>query len=111
MTEHQGSEVPVWASAMQRLRHDDRITPQLEGFLNLAVAQGVMGGILYLDVPNELTASMINTRGRAPILEALTHLGDEVTSLRVAVNPEVDARPSADEPASPVSVQTAPSMV
>jgi chromosomal replication initiator protein len=110
MTEQQASEVPVWASAMERLRHDDRITPQLEGFLNLAVAQGVMGGILYLDVPNELTASMINTRGRAPILEALTSLGDEVTSFRVAVNPEVDARP-ASEGASPIAVQTAPTPV
>jgi chromosomal replication initiator protein len=111
MTEHQASEVPVWASAMERLRHDDRITPQLEGFLNLAVAQGVMGGILYLDVPNELTASMINTRGRAPILEALTSLGDEVTSFRVAVNPEVVARPAIEEPVSPTAVPTAPTPV
>ncbi|KHK95191.1 chromosomal replication initiator protein DnaA [Microbacterium mangrovi] len=111
MTEHQATEVPVWASAMERLRHDDRITPQLEGFLNLAVAQGVMGGILYLDVPNELTASMINTRGRAPILEALSSLGDEVTSFRVAVNPEVVARPAAEEVVSPIAVQTAPTAV
>nr|WP_231563183.1 chromosomal replication initiator protein DnaA [Microbacterium mangrovi] len=96
---------------MERLRHDDRITPQLEGFLNLAVAQGVMGGILYLDVPNELTASMINTRGRAPILEALSSLGDEVTSFRVAVNPEVVARPAAEEVVSPIAVQTAPTAV
>ena len=53
-------DVPVWTAALEFMRGDDRITPQLEGFLNLAVAQGVMGGTLYLDVPNELTAAQIN---------------------------------------------------
>ena len=71
MSTHEIPDVPVWTAALEIMRGDDRITPQLEGFLNLAVAQGVMGGTLYLDVPNELTAAQINKRMRAPILEAL----------------------------------------
>mgnify|MGYP000986709663 CR=1 FL=1 len=31
-------------------------------FLSLAVAQGVMSGTLYLDVPNDLTAAQLNKR-------------------------------------------------
>ena len=76
MSTHEIPDVPVWTAALEIMRGDDRITPQLEGFLNLAVAQGVMGGTLYLDVPNELTAAQINKRMRAPILEALAHAED-----------------------------------
>lgn len=86
-------DVPVWTAALEIMRGDDRITPQLEGFLNLAVAQGVMGGTLYLDVPNELTAAQINKRMRAPILEALAHVddgtGEGVSAFRVVVNPDL----------------------
>ncbi len=86
-------DVPVWTAALEFMRGDDRITPQLEGFLNLAVAQGVMGGTLYLDVPNELTAAQINKRMRAPILEALAHAedgsGETISAFRVVVNPEL----------------------
>ena len=86
-------DVPVWTAALEIMRGDDRITPQLEGFLNLAVAQGVMGGTLYLDVPNELTAAQINKRMRAPILEALAHAedgsGESVSAFRVVVNPDL----------------------
>ncbi|WP_417563182.1 chromosomal replication initiator protein DnaA [Microbacterium sp.] len=84
-------DVPVWGTVLHLLEADDRVTPQMWGFLNLAVAQGVMGGILYIDVPNDLTAAQINKRMRAPIMEALEHAGDEASSFRVVVNPEVDA--------------------
>jgi len=62
----------------------------MHGFLNLAVAQGVISGILYLDVPNELTAAQLSKRLRIPILEALAQCDDEsVTNYRVVVNPEL----------------------
>jgi len=48
-----------------------------------------MGGILYIDVPNDLTAAQINKRMRAPIMEALEHAGDDVSSFRVVVNPDI----------------------
>ena len=93
MSTHEIPDVPVWTAALEIMRGDDRITPQLEGFLNLAVAQGVMGGTLYLDVPNELTAAQINKRMRAPILEALAHAedgsGESVSAFRVVVNPDL----------------------
>jgi len=82
-------DVPIWTAVLRLLDVDDRITPQMRGFLNLAVPQGIMGGILYLDVPNDLTAAQIHKRMRAPVMEALEHSGDEVTSFRVVVNPEL----------------------
>ena len=61
MSSHEVPDVPVWSAVLDELAGDDRVTPQLQGFLSLAVPQGVMGGTLYLDVPNDLTAAQINT--------------------------------------------------
>ncbi|MDR2996681.1 MAG: chromosomal replication initiator protein DnaA [Microbacterium sp.] len=93
------SDVPIWSELLDRLLEDDRVTPQLHGFLSLAVPAGVMGGTLYLDVPNDLTAAQINKRLRIPIMEALGVIGDEVTSYRVVVNHEL-----ADQPTAPVEI-------
>jgi chromosomal replication initiator protein len=97
-------DVPVWTAVLDVLVDDDRITPQLHGFLSLAVPQGVMGGTLYLDVPNDLTAAQINKRMRAPILEALERVDAEpvVSSFRVVVNPDLT-----DSPAPTISVASA----
>ncbi|WP_434811930.1 chromosomal replication initiator protein DnaA [Microbacterium sp. bgisy189] len=106
MSQHDVPDVPVWTAVLDRLHADDRVTPQLRGFLNLAVAQGVMSGTLYLDVPNELTAAQFNTRLRAPIMEALSvaDADPSASAFRVVVNPELaDAHLTA-----PVPVQTLP---
>ena len=115
MSVHEIPDVPVWTRVLERLRTDDRVTPQLEGFLSLAVAQGVMGGTLYLDVPNDLTAAQINKRMRAPILEALALASPdgEVSSFRVVVNPEIaDAHLTApiavQSPVSPTAAPVSP---
>jgi chromosomal replication initiator protein len=76
---------------LEELSGDERVTPQMQGFINLAVAQGVMSGTLYLDVPNDLTAAQLNKRLRAPIMEALARVDAEpaASSFRVVVNPEL----------------------
>jgi chromosomal replication initiator protein len=95
MSSHEAPDVPVWSAVLDELARDDRVTPQLQGFLSLAVPQGVMGGTLYLDVPNDLTAAQINKRMRAPIMEALTRVDRDqqhdpsATAFRVVVNPEL----------------------
>ena len=91
MSQHEIPDVPVWSAVLDELASDDRVTPQLHGFLNLAVPQGVMGGTLYLDVPNDLTAAQINKRMRAPIMEALAKVDREpsASTFRVVVNPEI----------------------
>ena len=86
---------------------DERITPQLHGFISLAVPQGVMGGTLYLDVPNDLTAAQFTKRMRAPILEALTRVEQDgqnpASTFRVVVNPDlVDSHLTA-----PIPIQSA----
>jgi chromosomal replication initiator protein len=106
MSTHESPDVPVWSDALNILWQDDRVSPQMHGFLNLAVPQGVMTGTLYLDVPNDLTAAQLNKRLRGVILEALSQASTdgEVTAFRVVVNPElVDAHLT-----TPLTVQTAP---
>ncbi|MDQ1123943.1 chromosomal replication initiator protein DnaA [Microbacterium trichothecenolyticum] len=92
MSLHEVPDVPVWSAVLDQLLTDDRVTPQLHGFLNLAVPQGVMGGTLYLDVPNDLTAAQFNKRMRASILEALAQVqgsDPDVGTFRVVVNPDL----------------------
>ena len=60
MSQHDVPDISIWAAVLDSLTEDDRITPQLYGFLSLAVPQGVMAGTLYLDVPNDLTAAQFN---------------------------------------------------
>ncbi|WEK13173.1 MAG: chromosomal replication initiator protein DnaA [Candidatus Microbacterium phytovorans] len=108
MTHQEAPDVPVWSAVLDVLRVDERVTPQLQGFLNLAVAQGVMGGTLYLDVPNDLTAAQLNKRLRTPIMEALAHVDAEpgASTFRVVVNPEIaDSHLTAPVP---VQAATAP---
>lgn len=113
MSLHEAPDVPVWSSVLNQLLTDDRVTPQLHGFLNLAVPQGVMGGTLYLDVPNDLTAAQFNKRMRAPILEALAQVqGDDpqIGTFRVVVNPDVieTQRSSSAAPSDERAIQAAP---
>ena len=91
MTPQDIPDVPIWTAVLEELFQDERVSPPMHGFLDLAVAQGVMGGTLYLDVPNDLTAAQLNKRLRAPILEAIAKADPEgtVTSFRVVVNPEL----------------------
>ena len=41
---------------------------ELQGFLNLVEPKGIAAGTLYLEVPNDFTASMLNQRMRVPLL-------------------------------------------
>jgi len=81
----------IWRSVLARLSSDDRITPQLMGFVNLVEPKGIMGGTLYLEVPNELTRGMLEQRIRVPLLNAIAGLSDdqEVVNFAIVVNPDI----------------------
>lgn len=80
----------LWASVKAVLTADERITPQLHGFINLVEPRGVMAGTLYLEVPNELTRGMLEQRIRLPLLSALTAVADDAaTSFAIVVNPDI----------------------
>jgi chromosomal replication initiator protein len=81
----------IWQAVLQSLREDERITPQLQGFLSLVEPKGVMAGTLYLEVPNDLTRGMLEQRIRLPLLNAITALGDDVpvSNFAIVVNPEI----------------------
>ncbi|WP_294179601.1 chromosomal replication initiator protein DnaA [uncultured Schumannella sp.] len=81
----------LWNSVLTQLNGDDRVTPQLQGFLNLVEPKGVLAGTLYLEVPNELTRGMLEQRIRVPLLNALAQLDDEpeLTNFAIVVNPDI----------------------
>ncbi|MEO6941829.1 MAG: DnaA/Hda family protein, partial [Terrimesophilobacter sp.] len=81
----------LWQSVLEALRTDDRITPQLEGFLSLVEPKGVMAGTLYLEVPNDLTRGMLEQRIRLPLLNAIAALSEDqsVSTFAIVVNPEI----------------------
>jgi chromosomal replication initiator protein len=104
MAEAAESTQEIWNSILTQLSTDDRITPQLQGFISLVEPKGVMAGTLYLEVPNELTRGMLEQRIRLPLLGAISTLDEahEVSTFAIVVNPEIQPDPlermdSADE--------------
>jgi len=91
MAESPDSTREIWQSVLSHLTSDDRITPQLLGFVSLVEPKGVMAGTLYLEVPNELTRGMLEQRIRLPLLNAIAALGEsqEVSNFAIVVNPEI----------------------
>jgi chromosomal replication initiator protein len=81
----------LWDSVVGQLNSDERITPQLHGFINLVEPKGVLGGTLYLEVPNDLTRGMLEQRIRVPLLNALSTIDEEheVSNFAIVVNPEI----------------------
>jgi chromosomal replication initiator protein len=97
LAEDAGSTEDNWRTVLQVLAADERITPQLRGFLGLVVPKGILGGSFYLEVPNDFTRDMLEQRVRPALLTALATLGPrlDVTNFSVVVNPDVDAYDSA----------------
>jgi chromosomal replication initiator protein len=92
----------LWSSVLGILSDDDRITPQLHGFLNLVEPKGVLAGTLYLEVPNDLTRGMLEQRIRVPITEAVSRIGDDsVANFAITVNPDMASEPRVDAVAVP----------
>ncbi len=83
----------LWHSLTNKLNGDDRITPQMLGFLNLVEPKGVLGETLYIEVPNELTREMVHLRMRPYILDALATNADfgGPTNFAAVVNPDIEA--------------------
>jgi chromosomal replication initiator protein len=104
----------IWQSVLSSLRDDERITPQLQGFLSLVEPKGIMAGTLYLEVPNDLTRGMLEQRIRLPLLNAITALDEDqsVSNFAIVVNPDIthDAleHPSETTVEQPYIEQTAP---
>ena len=76
---------------MASLQSDERITPQLHGFLSLVEPRGVMAGTLYLEVPNDLTRGMLEQRIRLPLLNAISALDEHegIANFAIVVNPDI----------------------
>ncbi|MFB2584976.1 chromosomal replication initiator protein DnaA [Herbiconiux liukaitaii] len=93
LAEDAGSTEDNWRVVLQVLAADERITPQLRGFLGLVVPKGILGGSFYLEVPNDFTRDMLEQRVRPALLAALATLDPRlaVTNFSVVVNPDVDA--------------------
>jgi chromosomal replication initiator protein len=91
MADTTDSTPEIWQSVLARLTSDERITPQLHGFISLVEPRGVMAGTLYLEVPNELTRGMLEQRIRLPLLNAIAGLSEdqEVSNFAIVVNPDI----------------------
>jgi chromosomal replication initiator protein len=100
MTDSGDPTKELWTAVQARLSSDDRITPQLHGFINLVEPKGVLGETIYLEVPNELTRGMLEQRIRVPLIDALADLDGDVTGFAIVVNPDIQPtlQPVDDDP-------------
>ncbi len=82
----------LWLNVVTKLQGDDRLTPQILGYIRLVEPKGVLGDTLYLEVPNDLTREILNTRVRPSILDAMAGNADfgGATNFAVVVNPEIE---------------------
>jgi chromosomal replication initiator protein len=92
MTDGDAALAEAWASILSALEKDERVTPQLYGFLSLVEPKGIMAGTFYLEVPNEFTRGMIEQRSRVPLLAAIGGLDSrfQVSTFAIVVNPEIE---------------------
>lgn len=65
-----------WKGLVAKVAADPNVTPHLKGHLDLAVPKGVLDDTLYIEVPNEVTRSMLQGRLRDQILDALSELAE-----------------------------------
>jgi chromosomal replication initiator protein len=104
----------AWQNVLDSLESDDRITPQLHGFLSLVEPKGIMAGTFYLEVPNEFTRGMIEQRSRVPLLNAIGGLDESlaVNTFAIVVNPDIQEETMAGprEPADAAYIE-APAML
>ncbi len=100
MTDPADATTELWAAVQARLASDDRITPQLHGFISLVEPKGVLGETIYLEVPNELTRGMLEQRIRVPLIDALADLDGDVAGFAIVVNPDIQPtlQPVIDDP-------------
>ena len=100
MTDPADATTELWAAVQARLASDDRITPQLHGFISLVEPKGVLGETIYLEVPNELTRGMLEQRVRVPLIDALADLDGDVAGFAIVVNPDIQPtlQPVIDDP-------------
>jgi chromosomal replication initiator protein len=108
--------VDAWSRIRAALAADSRVGPQLNGFISLVEPKGVMAGVLYLEVPNDFSRSMLEQRGRLPLAEAIDGLEDEfeIHTFAVTVNPDIvpeyeSTPPPASAPAPVAPARVAPS--
>lgn len=83
----------LWQSLVAKLQADNRLTPQILGFIALVEPKGVLGETLYLEVPNELTREVLQNRIRNNILEAMENnaeFGGPI-NFAVVVNPDIES--------------------
>ena len=61
----------VWSDLFSTLLGNLDMPQSMRGYFALVKAKGVMDGTIYLEVPNDLTRSQIEQRGRKYLLEAI----------------------------------------
>ncbi len=100
----------LWQEITNKVNSDDRLERNVLAFLGLAEPKGVLGDTLYIEVPNELTRQMLDTRIRPAIVEAIHNSVDNqgAGNFAVFVNPEISV-PTAVEPVEEPTPVAAPS--
>ena len=100
----------LWHTLVNRLNLDERMTPQLLGYINLVEPKGVLGETLYLEVPNEFTRGILQERIRPILLDSMVNNAEfgGPTNFAVVVNPDIEAAFTQnlplDEPTTPERV-------
>ena len=83
----------LWQSLAARATNDDRMSPSIAAYLTLVEPKGIIEQTLYLEVPNEYTRNMIDTRLRVIIIDHMQSHAEfsGPTNFATVVNPEIQS--------------------
>ena len=66
----------LWQSMLSKLSLDSRLTPHLRGHLDLAQPKGVLGETLFIEVPSEVTRTLLQQRLGSLLREVMAEFTD-----------------------------------
>ena len=83
----------LWQSLAARATADDRMSPSIAAYLTLVEPKGIIEQTLYLEVPNEYTRNMIDTRLRVIIIDHMQSHAEfsGPTNFATVVNPDIQS--------------------
>ncbi|MDJ1371695.1 chromosomal replication initiator protein DnaA [Gulosibacter molinativorax] len=88
----------IWSALLNTLETNETVSASMRAFFRIVEPKGVMSGTIYLEVPNDMTRTMIEQRGREPLFEAISKLPTEmeIANFAVVVNPDIRQQPPLD---------------
>lgn len=82
----------IWKNIVQDI-YKNSVSSSLKAFIDLIKPKGIMDGIIYLEVPNDFTKSIIDQKIKDLILKSIHNLKNEnIVNFYILINPDIQTK-------------------